>query len=597
MAYQRVEIAVDSDDESPLLPLTINYKPKKIKKKNKKTFLQWMCRNCWSKGPFFLFVTAILGVFFIATLHFFVADVSFIMCGLFLALDIYALRHFYRLLGLKRIADKFAKLHRRFKNEKDKLFQTDKLQMYSSYLHETCDRLENANQKRYLSFRQLKELQTKLQGVNMNKIAGITSIRNRLNQIQKGWSDKIIYFELNFLRTLFDRMESYAGDEVSRQEYEQYILQLHAVYRTKLLILPPFEVISNGTDSLKFSDIQGTLNDIFSTLDAAQYIQLFSEKTAENHDQHDIEIVTNNKSHIINKFGENERMIQKIMKIHEEKINRIELQIDEIKRKNLSLHRYNTKDVSNTIEYFVCKDINYRKYLKQTIQTLSKNGLSEEPIINLHLDTVKAILETKFLQFMQKKTFQIIFDQFSKWINQQKDKYAQIEKERTKDIRTKEEALARLAILQQKHIYDNKYKNSAEIAYMIYNYPLDNLLNRINDVHDAINGIKFIEYYVKQEPWMENVTGWNEKEIAQVQSVLFKCHSGTKSAIIKKINDVCTERFDPSLSKIIIDNICEFDVEELQFKIKNCQNIQNFSDVVMNMIDELLSNDHHDDII
>eukprot|EP01084_Bolivina_argentea_P274564 468033_1 len=189
MAYQRVEIAVDSDDESPLLPPTINYEPNRTCDNTRKK----ICSCCFyfiiRRTCCFYFIIGIFVAFFLAILHFFAADVSFIMCGLFLVLDIFAYRHFIKLLDLKRTLDVFGTLHNKFKNEKDKLlFENNRLQATVSYLQETCDSSENANEKRCLNVRQLKELQTKLQGVNMNKIAGITSIRNRLNQFQKKWS-------------------------------------------------------------------------------------------------------------------------------------------------------------------------------------------------------------------------------------------------------------------------------------------------------------------------------------------------------------------------------------------------------------------------
>eukprot|EP01084_Bolivina_argentea_P107565 192329_1 len=66
------------------------------------------------------------------------------------------------------------------------------------------------------------------------------------------------------------------------------------------------------------------------------------------------------------------------------------------------------------------------------------------------------------------------------------------------------------------------------------------------------------------------------------------------SQFTKHMDNLLTGNYQKLLSKTvrnrIKETILEFDVEKIHYKIKNGQNIEEFSAAIMNMVDELLQN-------
>eukprot|EP01083_Nonionella_stella_P266177 900787_1 len=66
------------------------------------------------------------------------------------------------------------------------------------------------------------------------------------------------------------------------------------------------------------------------------------------------------------------------------------------------------------------------------------------------------------------------------------------------------------------------------MAEILFHYPLHRLLNRI--VSQNIDGDWFIESVISAyEDLIAEETGWNEDDVYQIQSVLFRHHSCTQS--------------------------------------------------------------------
>eukprot|EP01084_Bolivina_argentea_P094408 169716_1 len=219
----------------------------------------------------------------------------------------------------------------------------------------------------------------------------------------------------------------------------------------------------------------------------------------------------------------------------------------------LPLHRFTNDDICNTIQKWIYSDIKYNTNLKKTMKILSKHRLSGNIVTVLPVSSIKIMLQSD-LDFMTPQTLNIIFDNLEKWINDNKN------------------------IVEQ--------NSPAEIGYKMYNFPVIDLLNRIKE--DKIDGAKFIRWYIEGNDWLKDATGWDLKDIYQVQAVLFKNNVNTEAEIKHNLTTTLEKRFPKKLSELIVSEItAKFNVEELQFKIKTGHNIQEFSDFVVNMIDEL----------
>eukprot|EP01084_Bolivina_argentea_P208637 355637_1 len=245
------------------------------------------------------------------------------------------------------------------------------------------------------------------------------------------------------------------------------------------------------------------------------------------------------------------------------------------------LHRFNSDHMCNIIEQWIYNDINYKKYLRKTMKILSKHALSGGVIASLPVSSTKQFLTHDFSSFMTTKTLDIIFNDLDMWLNDDMEAV--------------------------------KIKNAAEIGYRMYNVPINNLLNRIRDKSDPINGEKFIKYYAEYNSWIEDVTGWARDEIRQIQSVLFKYNTKTVAQInydlkrtfkqefdhdqlVKKLIKEFTKTFTEQGQEELEEEQKEFTQEKIHFNIKNAGNINEFSDFVVNKVHELTKQNESNDI-
>eukprot|EP01084_Bolivina_argentea_P066653 121522_1 len=328
------------------------------------------------------------------------------------------------------------------------------------------------------------------------------------------------------------------------------------------------------------------INDINNTIDGQKFIQYMNKK----HVQYQwIKSTTGWNERIIYqiesalveyKLTQYDEMVLKIMGKHQLKINKIKDRIEDLDMNCKPLHRYDSNDISARIKWFIFKDINYNKYVLQTMQILTSCLLSGENICNLgsgaETITEKKILgrkyffvitEKEFSKFMTDETFNIIMNKLNKW-----------KEEDPESMQT---------------------KSAAEIGYIIYNYPIDNLLQRVNDINDAINGQKFIEYYKAKNKWMKDATGMNQEEIYQIESMLFRNKSFLKLEITQKMKKIFNQRFQQSIGDVLCKQILKFDVEQLYLRMKRGKDIHDFVDAMINTIHMLLEDeaDGDDDFV
>eukprot|EP01084_Bolivina_argentea_P315749 547138_1 len=116
---------------------------------------------------------------------------------------------------------------------------------------------------------------------------------------------------------------------------------------------------------------------------------------------------------------------------------------------------------------------------------------------------IESMTKTVFLRFMSKETFNMILSKLTQW---------------------KET--------------DSDSMKTAEMGYFIYNYPLQNLVEKISDINNTIDGQKFIEYMNKthvQNQWIKSTTGWNERIIYQIESALVEYKLSQYDEMVLKI--------------------------------------------------------------
>eukprot|EP01084_Bolivina_argentea_P170668 295741_1 len=209
------------------------------------------------------------------------------------------------------------------------------------------------------------------------------------------------------------------------------------------------------------------------------------------------------------------------------------------KLKQKSLIQFDSTNICDKIKWWIYNDEMYEKYLWKTIDILWKHKRS----IN-NPETVKIILQKELLSFVSEDTLNIMIESFG-------------------------------------HQKDEMYSTSVvDIGYKLYNFPMVKLLNRIQKKNEPIDGRQFLEYYIQRNLFIKEETGWLSDEIYQVETVLFSHYTAQSQEIIIK---------NTSLSNKVLHEIQVALVEDemLCLKIKNNENIQDFSEKLMNIVHEL----------
>eukprot|EP01083_Nonionella_stella_P126689 383554_1 len=132
-------------------------------------------------------------------------------------------------------------------------------------------------------------------------------------------------------------------------------------------------------------------------------------------------------------------------------------------------------------------------------------------------------------------------------------------------------------------------RSTKQIAHILLRHPLDRLLQRI--VNEDIDGKRFIESVIAfDEDIISEETGWDEQEVYQIQSMLFRHHSFTTSQFEQNMNHVLDKQYATTLSEDIRDMIkqvmSKHNIEDIHYNIKHALSIDVFADSVMNMVDE-----------
>eukprot|EP01083_Nonionella_stella_P039680 107915_1 len=246
-------------------------------------------------------------------------------------------------------------------------------------------------------------------------------------------------------------------------------------------------------------------------------------------------------------------------------------QVRELHMRCVPLHRFTTEDVCDHINQWVRNDINHKTHLSKTKQIFDDLKLSGQQMIDMKLtDRIKRIVRGDLLPFITAGTLNRMFKCYDQWKGDMQPPYDAITS-----------------------------KNAQEMADILFHFPLNNLLHRIKNKNEAIDGGQLIEWLMRnsdstlEDHIIATETGWKADEVRQILSVLFRHHTCTTFEFTGNMDRVWAGHdYNRSLSPQIInkikDTILEHDVEEIHYKIKNAQPIDEFSDCMINMVDQFI---------
>eukprot|EP01083_Nonionella_stella_P287443 978433_1 len=227
------------------------------------------------------------------------------------------------------------------------------------------------------------------------------------------------------------------------------------------------------------------------------------------------------------------------------------------------LHQFTVNDVCQAISSWIYNDIHHNQYLEGATIIFTSHSLHGSKLAILSPEDVKSMVRTDLAQFMTDDTLQIAFDCFKKWRN-----------EHTNDIAS---------------------KSAKEIAHILYNLPLIHLLQTLRS--QSIDGKQF-ESMIQDSsiiPFIQKVTGWHDIEIYQIVSILLKHYTFTKHQFEQHIMsefqntpNTHTQLLPKWVLNEIKTTIFRFDVETIQYSIKNNGDFHAFSDSIINMVDDLI---------
>eukprot|EP01083_Nonionella_stella_P159398 519923_1 len=253
-------------------------------------------------------------------------------------------------------------------------------------------------------------------------------------------------------------------------------------------------------------------------------------------------------------------------------------QVRELHMRCVPLHRFTTEDVCDHINQWVRNDINHKTHLSKTKQIFDDLKLSGQQMIDMKLtDRIKRIVRSDLLPFITEDTLNRMFKCYDQWKGDMQPPYDAITS-----------------------------KNAQEMADILFHFPLNNLLHRIKNKNEAIDGGQLIEWLMRnsdstlEDHIIATETGWKADEVRQILSVLFRHHTCTTFEFTDNMDRVFAGHdYNRSLSPQIInkikDTILEHDVEEIHYKIKNAQPIDEFSDCIINMVDDIINETETED--
>eukprot|EP01083_Nonionella_stella_P093355 261608_1 len=250
------------------------------------------------------------------------------------------------------------------------------------------------------------------------------------------------------------------------------------------------------------------------------------------------------------------------------------------KFQSMPLHRLSAKAVCDCVEEWVVNDMNHKKHLAKTKETFINKNLSGERMIGLErTDQIKHLVKHDLSpSFISEETFDIMFSCYDQWKNKVLKSYQSY-----KEITS---------------------KTAQEMAHILFHCPLNCLLIRIHN--EDIDGSKLIASLAKEQHdknafhIIAAETGWHDDEVRQILSVLFRHHTWTQSEFANNFDRIWNKQEYNAVSRHISKIeavVLGHNVDEIHYKIKHAQPIDEFSDCIINMVDEMIGDTQNDDVI
>eukprot|EP01084_Bolivina_argentea_P124591 220769_1 len=217
------------------------------------------------------------------------------------------------------------------------------------------------------------------------------------------------------------------------------------------------------------------------------------------------------------------------------------------------LSQMSIDDICCIIKYWIYNDIEHKNNILKTQKIFQDYKLSGELMISLPKNGAKNMVEKQLSTFMTRETLDIIFKHYG---------YGQ-----SPCI---------------------KYKVPRQLAKILYNYPLDKLIQMM--WKQNVNGVDLMNIILTGN-FIGNITGWRELEVYQIESILLTYQTFTKTDIHNNINMNGTKHKLPNIVindiKKVIDKYNNHNSEQLHYDIKNGRNIDEFCKNVGDMVDIL----------
>eukprot|EP01084_Bolivina_argentea_P123872 219505_1 len=251
-------------------------------------------------------------------------------------------------------------------------------------------------------------------------------------------------------------------------------------------------------------------------------------------------------------------IIEKHLDQHQVENEKIMDEFEDVVHSDHDIHvplcKFNNIHIHDILEQWIFNDIHYKTLMERTKDVFTTHILSGQVISAQPLETTNFIMQNKLNQFMTPETIKIMFEYLQKRVKT--------------DIET------------------IKTETAKQIAQDIYEFPINILLREIKENKEK--GTNIINLITNET--IKSVTGWNNDEIYQLESLLKQHKTFTKQELLQNMNRILSDTSLPNTTVNEIKTaINQFDAEQLHFDIKNGRNIDAFSDVVRNIVDDLVS--------
>eukprot|EP01084_Bolivina_argentea_P265252 449530_1 len=215
------------------------------------------------------------------------------------------------------------------------------------------------------------------------------------------------------------------------------------------------------------------------------------------------------------------------------------------------------EDICRVIKNWKYNDISYKATSMQMKHVFNRYVWTGTTLRHTSNQQIKDTLRASLSNVMTEETINIMLDFFVEW--------------------------------KAKKLADLESKSIQQISQILHDHPLDALLVKIAE--SKIKGEQVINELI-QNKIIKSYTGWNQDEVYQLEAILLRNNTFMYDEFVNNMKNVFENTINgktlPNQVIMQIKNtILKFDVLQLHFAIKNNHQIIDFSDCIINMVDEL----------